>query len=64
MSAVGITEVKQVQDKIIDDRLVFNKSAISMHCFLEHKNKFSMEYFKLEIVKKDPLIVTVKPNGF
>ena len=23
-----------------------------MHCFLEHKNQFSMKYFKLGIVKK------------
>ena len=37
---------------IIDDRLAFEKSALSMHCFLEHKNKFSTEYFKLGIVKK------------
>ncbi len=37
---------------IIDHRLKFEKSALAMHCFLEHKDKFSMEHFKLGIVKK------------
>ncbi len=36
----------------IDDRLLFEKSALSMHCFLKHKDRFSMEYFTLGIVKK------------
>ena len=37
---------------VIDDTLEFEKSALSMHCFLVHKNEFSMTYFKLGIVKK------------
>ena len=37
---------------LIDDRLAFEKSALLMHCFLEHKNQFSMECFKFGIVKK------------
>ena len=37
---------------IIDDRLLFEKSALSMHCYLEHKKKFSMKHFKLGSVKK------------
>ena len=36
----------------IDSRLKFEKSALSMHCFLKHKDKFSMEFFKLGIIKK------------
>ena len=36
----------------IDNRLLFEKSALSMHCYLEHKKKFSMKYFKLGLVKK------------
>ena len=41
---------------IIDNRSAFEKSAFSMYCFLEHKNQFSMEYFKLEIFNKDKFI--------
>jgi fructose-1,6-bisphosphatase len=37
---------------VIDKRLLFEKSALSMHCFLVHKENFSMEYFKLGIVRK------------
>ena len=37
---------------VIDERLLFEKSALSMHCFLAHKSQFSMEFFKLGIVKK------------
>ena len=37
---------------VIDDRLEYEKSALSMHCFLVHNNEFSMTYFKLGIVKK------------
>jgi len=36
----------------IDSSLVFEKSALAMHCFLEHKDNFSMSNFKLGIVKK------------
>ena len=36
----------------IDNALTFEKSALSMHCFLAHKSEFSMKYFKLGIVKK------------
>ena len=36
----------------IDSSLVFEKSALAMHCFLEHKDDFSMSNFKLGIVKK------------
>ena len=37
---------------VIDNRLLFEKSALSMHCFLTHKADFSMELFKLGIVKQ------------
>ncbi|KAL5247374.1 hypothetical protein ACHWQZ_G019296 [Mnemiopsis leidyi] len=37
---------------VIDERLLFEKSAMSMHCFLAHKSQFSMELFKLGIVKR------------
>ena len=36
----------------IDSRLLFEKSALPMHCFLAHKSDFSLELFKLGIVKK------------
>ena len=36
----------------IDNALSFEKSALSMHCYLEHKDNFSMKHFKLGIVKK------------
>jgi hypothetical protein len=37
---------------VIDSNLIFEKSALSMHCFLAHKNEFNMSHFKLGIVKK------------
>ena len=37
---------------VIDSRLLFENSALSMHCYLTHKLQFGMEYFKLGIVKK------------
>ena len=37
---------------IIDERLKFEQSALSMHCFLKHKDDFNMGIFKLGIVKK------------
>ena len=37
---------------IIDERLKFEQSALSMHCFLKHKNDFKMGIFKLGIVRK------------
>ena len=40
----------------IDSALAFEKSALSMHSFLVHKSDFSMNNFKLGIVKK------VRPN--
>ena len=36
----------------IDSALTFEKSVLSMHCFLVHKAEFSMKLFKLGIVKK------------
>ena len=36
----------------IDNELSFEKSALSMHCFLAHKSDFNMGIFKLGIVKK------------
>ena len=48
-----------------DNRLLFEKSALSMHCFLVHKSQFSMEYFKLGIVKKvRPLDLDREENKF
>ena len=40
----------------IDDRLEFEKSALSMHCFVVYKNEIRMIYFKLGIVKKVRLV--------
>ena len=37
---------------VIDNNLKFEGSALSMHCFLEHKEQFSMQFFKLGIVRK------------
>lgn len=37
---------------VIDNRLLFEQSALSMHCYLVHKENFSMEYFKLGLVNK------------
>ena len=37
---------------LIDDRLKFEHSALSMHCFLNHKDNFDLGIFKLGIVKK------------
>ena len=37
---------------VIDSRLLFEKSALSMHCYLAHKSEFSMDLFKLGIVKQ------------
>ena len=36
----------------IDSSLTFEKSALSMHAFLLHKDNFDMKIFKLGIVKK------------
>ena len=36
----------------IDSTLTYEKSALSMHCFLAHKSSFSMSFYKLGIVKK------------
>ena len=30
----------------------YEKSALAMHCFLEHKSLFDLKLFKLGIVKK------------
>ena len=37
---------------VIDKRLLFEHSALSWHSLLEHRNNFSMDHFKLGIVKK------------
>ena len=41
---------------IIDERLKFEQSALSMHCFLKHNNDFDMGIFKLGIVRKIALL--------
>lgn len=37
---------------VIDEKMLFENSALSMHCYLEHKACFSMEVFKLGIIKQ------------
>ena len=37
---------------VINGKLLFEHSALSMHCFLTHKQHFSMGHFKLGIVKQ------------
>ena len=37
---------------VIDKRLLFEKSALSYHNFLNHKDNFNMSNFKLGLVKK------------
>ncbi len=37
---------------VIDRRLLFERSALSYHNFLDHKDNFSLSNFKLGIVKK------------
>ncbi len=36
----------------INDSLVYQKSALSMHCFLEHRSDFDLKHFKIGIVKR------------
>ena len=36
----------------IDDRLKFEQSALSMHCYLKHKTHFTLTTFKVGIVRK------------
>ena len=36
----------------IDNKLAFEKSALSMHCFLTHKSEFNLEFFKVGMIKK------------
>ena len=36
----------------INPQCDFEKSALSMHCFLKHKDDFSLNFFKVGIVKK------------
>lgn len=36
----------------IDENLLFEQSALSMHCYLAHRSQFDMKHFKLGIVKK------------
>ena len=37
---------------VISSDLLYEKSALSMHCFLQHKGKFDLNLFKLGLVKK------------
>ena len=37
---------------MIDKKLSFEQSALSMHSFLVHKLSFDMKHFKLGIVKR------------
>ena len=36
----------------IDDRGLYEHSALSMHCYIEHRDNFSFENFKFGIVKR------------
>ena len=36
----------------INSSLAFEKSALSMHCYLKHRSDFNMNIFKLGIIKK------------
>ena len=37
---------------VIDDDKLYETSALSMHCFLMHPDKFNLNVFKIGIVKK------------
>ena len=37
---------------VIDERAIYEHSALSMHCYTEHRNNFSFDCFKFGIVKK------------
>ena len=37
---------------VIDERAIYEHSALSMHCYTEHRDNFSFECFKFGIVKK------------
>ncbi len=37
---------------IIDERKLYEKSALSMHCFIEHRDKFDLNLFKFGLVRK------------
>ena len=42
---------------VVDGRLIYEKSALAIHCFMQHKGQFDMKLFKLGIVSR------VKPVG-
>ena len=40
------------RNKFDSTSLEYEKSALSLHCFMKHKEQFDMKYFKLGIVKR------------
>ena len=47
----------------ITPELLYEKSGLSMHCFLEHKNLFNLNLFKVGMVKKvAPLMLDREEN--
>ena len=43
---------------VIDERAIYEHSALSMHCYMEHRDNFSFDCFKFGIVKKtEPILL-------
>ena len=50
---VGNKRMSGHRDKfVIDNDKVYEKSALSMHCYEKHPDKFDLNYFKIGFVKK------------
>ena len=50
---------------VIDDRALYEHSALSMHCYTEHRHNFSFETFKFGIVKKTkPILLDREESRF
>ena len=55
---------KHRSEFVVED-LRYAKSALSLHCFLVHKDHFSMDIFKLGIVKRvRPLVMNREEDYF
>ena len=49
----------------IDDRKLYEHSALSMHCYNEHRDNFSFDTFKFGIVKKTkPILLDREESRF
>ena len=50
---------------ILDDRKIYEHSALSMHCYIEHKNDLNFETFRFGIVKRTkPILLDREESRF